>query len=80
MWVHDLKRGAQKEMDEAYHAALRAFAGGASRAVLVEGLGERAFCSGRLPATWGSSSFRYTCLQEEGMPRKRFPSCSCSTH
>ena len=46
MHVHDLKRGAQKEMDEAYHAALRAFAGGASRAVLVEGLGERAFCSG----------------------------------
>ncbi len=33
-------------MDEAYHAALRAFAGGAARAVLVEGLGGRAFCSG----------------------------------
>ncbi|KAK9838090.1 hypothetical protein WJX81_000590 [Elliptochloris bilobata] len=34
------------EMDEAFHAAVLAFAGGASSAVLVEGLGERAFCSG----------------------------------
>ena len=55
MWVHNLNRGAQKEMDEACHAALRAFAGGAGRAVLVEGLGERAFCSGSFPAACGAA-------------------------
>lgn len=45
-WSTFRKQCDAPEMDEAYHAALRAFAGGAARAVLVEGLGDRAFCSG----------------------------------